>query len=87
MNAETRQRLLKGSPSGAMPAGDRNAPPAKNLLEESEEDVILNISLRPKKLPDFIGQKDIVDNLKICLTAAKQRKESLEHILLSGPPA
>jgi Holliday junction DNA helicase RuvB len=33
-----------------------------------------------------VGQKDIIDNLKICLTAAKQRKEPLEHILLSGPP-
>jgi len=52
---------------------------------ETEEDVVLNISLRPKKLTEFIGQKDIVGNLKICLTAAKQRKEPLEHVLLSGP--
>ncbi|MBP7216764.1 MAG: Holliday junction branch migration DNA helicase RuvB [Candidatus Omnitrophica bacterium] len=53
---------------------------------ESEEDVVLNLSLRPKKFSDFIGQKDIIDNLKVCLTAAKQRKEPLEHLLLSGPP-
>lgn len=53
---------------------------------ETEEDVVLNISLRPTKLSEFIGQKDIVDNLKVCLTAAKQRKEPLEHVLLSGPP-
>jgi len=55
-------------------------------IEEAEEDIVLNMSLRPKKFPEFIGQKDIVDNLKVCLTAAKQRKEPSEHILLSGPP-
>ncbi|MGE5197122.1 MAG: Holliday junction branch migration DNA helicase RuvB [Deltaproteobacteria bacterium] len=63
----------------------RNNPIVRNE-QETEEDIVLNISLRPKKLTEFIGQKDIVDNMKICLTAAKQRKESLEHVLLSGPP-
>lgn len=57
-----------------------------NPEQETEEDVVLNLSLRPKKLSEFIGQKELVDNLKVCLTAAKQRKEPLEHILLSGPP-
>ncbi len=54
--------------------------------QESEEDVVLNISLRPARLLEFVGQKDILQNLKISLAAAKQRKEPLEHILLSGPP-
>ena len=54
--------------------------------QETEEDVVLNLSLRPSKLSEFIGQKEIVSNLKICLSAAKERKEPLEHILLSGPP-
>jgi Holliday junction DNA helicase RuvB len=54
--------------------------------QETEEDVVLNISLRPKKLAEFIGHKEIVDNLKISIQAAKQRKEPLEHLLLSGPP-
>ncbi len=54
--------------------------------QENEEDVVLNISLRPTKFSEFVGQKDIVENLKVCLTAAKQRKEPLEHILFSGPP-
>jgi len=53
---------------------------------ETDEDAVLNISLRPTKLTEFIGQKGTVDNLKVCLTAAKQRKEPLEHVLLSGPP-
>lgn len=53
---------------------------------ETDEDVVLNISLRPSTLNDFIGQKEIVDNLKVSLTAAKQRQEPLEHVLLCGPP-
>lgn len=53
---------------------------------EAEEDVVLNLSLRPGKLSEFIGQKETVDNLKVCLSAAKQRKEPLEHLLLAGPP-
>lgn len=62
------------------------AGPAPNNIKESEEDVVLNISLRPKKFSEFVGHKEIVDNLKISIQAAKQRKESLEHVLLSGPP-
>lgn len=54
--------------------------------KETEEDVIFNISLRPKKLKDFIGQRDTAENLIISIEAAKKRKDPLEHILLSGPP-
>lgn len=55
-------------------------------VEDTEEDSIINISLRPKNLKEFIGQCKIVENLSIAITAAKQRKEPLEHILFSGPP-
>ncbi len=54
--------------------------------QETDEDLILNMSLRPTKLKDFVGQKDVVENLKVSLEAAKKRGEPLEHILLSGPP-
>ncbi|MFA5499779.1 MAG: Holliday junction branch migration DNA helicase RuvB [Candidatus Omnitrophota bacterium] len=54
--------------------------------QETDEDQILILSLRPSKLNDFVGQKNVVDNLKISLDAAKKRKEPLEHTLLSGPP-
>jgi len=54
--------------------------------QETDEDKVLNLSLRPLKLSEFIGQKDVVSNLKVCITAARQRKEPLEHILFSGPP-
>ncbi len=53
---------------------------------ETDEDIVLNISLRPTVLDEFIGQKDVIDNLKVSLTAAKQRNEPLEHVLLCGPP-
>lgn len=55
-------------------------------IQETEEDIVLNLSLRPTRLTEFVGQSDIIDNLKICLSAAKQRKEPLEHTLFSGPP-
>ena len=54
--------------------------------KETEEDVVLNLSLRPDKIDDFVGQKKVVDNLLIALEAAMKRKEPMEHMLFSGPP-
>ena len=66
---------------------DKNEPREKIITtQETDEDVILNMSLRPARLKDFIGQKDVVDNLKVSLEASKKRKEPMEHTLLSGPP-
>jgi len=56
------------------------------INKETDEDIVLNISLRPSKLSEFVGQKEMVENFKVSLTAAKQRKEPLEHVLFSGPP-
>jgi holliday junction DNA helicase RuvB len=42
--------------------------------------------LRPLSFSDFKGQKQIIDNLSVFVTAAKQRGESLDHVLLHGPP-
>jgi holliday junction DNA helicase RuvB len=42
--------------------------------------------LRPLSLSDFKGQKQIIDNLSVFVTAAKQRGEALDHVLLHGPP-
>lgn len=42
--------------------------------------------LRPLSFRDFKGQNQIIDNLRIFVTAAKQRKEALDHVLLHGPP-
>lgn len=42
--------------------------------------------LRPLSFDDFKGQKQVIDNLVVFVTAAKQRGESLDHVLLHGPP-
>lgn len=54
--------------------------------KETDEDVVMNLSLRPTRLEEFVGQRKVMDNLLIGLEAAKRRKETLEHVLLSGPP-
>ena len=54
--------------------------------QKSEEDVVLNLSLRPTKLTDFVGQKAMIDNLNISLAATKKRSEPLDHVLFSAPP-
>lgn len=46
----------------------------------------LEISLRPKQLSEFVGQEPIKERLSLFITAAQQRKESLDHILFCGPP-
>ena len=51
-----------------------------------EEDYKIENSLRPKYLKDYIGQSKAKENLKIYIEAAKQRNESLDHVLLYGPP-
>ena len=51
-----------------------------------EEDLIDEKSLRPNKIKDFIGQKDVIESLKLYIQAAKNRNESLDHVLLFGPP-
>jgi|TARA_B110000263_G_scaffold215555_1_gene200623 Holliday junction DNA helicase RuvB len=54
--------------------------------ELSNEEIEFEQVLRPKQFTDFKGQDKIVDNLKIFIEAAKQREESLDHVLLHGPP-
>ena len=54
------------------------------LADRLEEDK--QFSVRPKKLEDFVGQDDNKDNLKVFIDAALKRNESLDHILLYGPP-
>jgi len=51
-----------------------------------EEDAALDTSLRPRRFDDFIGQDKLRQNLDIAIKAAKGRDESLDHVLLYGPP-
>src|SRR5512136_1025773 len=50
-----------------------------------DEDV-LQWTLRPRTLDEYVGQSDLKEKLRVLLSAAKGRKESVEHILLYGPP-
>ena len=54
--------------------------------ETSVQDINSEISLRPRKFTDYVGQKRIKETLSIAIKAAKQRSESLDHTLLYGPP-
>ena len=60
---------------------NRIVSPEYNYHDEDNE-----ITLRPKTLDEYIGQDKVKENLKIYIQAAKQRKESLDHVLLYGPP-
>jgi Holliday junction DNA helicase RuvB len=54
-------------------------------VERTEEDS-LEASLRPKRLNEFVGQKQACANLSVFIQAAKARNEALDHVLFSGPP-
>ncbi|NLP15603.1 MAG: Holliday junction branch migration DNA helicase RuvB [Clostridiales bacterium] len=61
---------------------------AKRMIstELMEEDRRLENTLRPQLLVDYIGQVKVKENLKVYIEAAKQRNESLDHVLFFGPP-
>jgi Holliday junction DNA helicase RuvB len=54
--------------------------------EPVDDDVQYEAGLRPRTLDDYIGQPSVRENLHVSITAAKQRGEALDHVLLHGPP-
>ncbi|MFC1619249.1 Holliday junction branch migration DNA helicase RuvB [Candidatus Neomarinimicrobiota bacterium] len=54
--------------------------------QTTEEDIVVEKSLRPAQLDEFIGQKSVIDNLKVYIESARRRSENLDHVLLFGPP-
>tara|TARA_B100000676_G_scaffold299634_1_gene344261 strand:+ start:302 stop:1327 length:1026 start_codon:yes stop_codon:yes gene_type:complete len=54
--------------------------------KKQDEDIQSDLSLRPDSFDNFIGQQNIIENLKVYIKAAKKRNESLDHVLLFGPP-
>lgn len=60
-----------------------------NILQpslQSDSEEIIETSLRPKFLNEYIGQNKVKDSIKIYIEAAKKRNEPLDHVLLYGPP-
>lgn len=54
--------------------------------EFMDEDIVIESNLRPQMLDDYIGQEKVKKNLEVFIKAAKERGESLDHVLLYGPP-
>ena len=61
---------------------------AKRIIqtEAASEDVVIEKSLRPSSLDQYVGQEKAKNNLKIFIEAAKSRNEPLDHVLFYGPP-
>src|SRR3977135_1177886 len=51
-----------------------------------DEDARIDVSVRPKRLDEYIGQKRVKENIQIAIDAARSRDEALDHVLLYGPP-
>ena len=60
--------------------------PERLIAPQRIEDDTLESSLRPKRLAEFVGQKQARENLSVFIEAAKTRAEPLDHVLFSGPP-
>jgi Holliday junction DNA helicase RuvB len=53
------------------------------LPEDREEEIL---SLRPRRLDEYVGQREVVETLRIAIEAAQKRQEALDHVLFHGPP-
>jgi len=53
--------------------------------QEQPEDLVFDVTLRPQKFSEYVGQEKVKNNLNILIQAAKKREESIEHVLLYGP--
>lgn len=56
------------------------------LLNPEEEEPVVEETLRPSSLQEFVGQQKVIKNLNVFIQAAKKRGEALDHVILSGPP-
>jgi Holliday junction DNA helicase RuvB len=62
--------------------------PEREILSAAPdaEDLGVEATLRPRRLGEYVGQEKLVDNLKVFIRAARERREPLDHVLLFGPP-
>ncbi|HMK73020.1 MAG TPA: AAA family ATPase, partial [Myxococcaceae bacterium] len=64
-----------------MASAPRPLEPASTLEEQR-----LELTLRPRRFAEYVGQSAVVDKLKVYVEAARRRREALDHCLFSGPP-
>lgn len=70
-----------GAPTADGDADERWSAPSARPFEAEQES-----GLRPQAIQDFVGQRQVVENLQLALDAARARSEPVDHVLLSGPP-
>jgi Holliday junction DNA helicase RuvB len=78
-----RKPTVRGEEEGDQPQPSRHAVVSAT---ETIEDEIITVTLRPTGFEHYVGQPEIVENIKVSIEAAKRRGEPLEHVLLHGPP-
>jgi Holliday junction DNA helicase RuvB len=61
-------------------------PASVRVSAPTDEEQQFELSLRPTRLAEYIGQRKATDNLRIFIRAATMRREALDHVLLTGPP-
>ena len=64
----------------------KDQPNKITTTDKLTEDIVSEPSLRPQNIAEFIGQKEVVENLLVYIQAAKNRAEALDHVLIFGPP-
>jgi Holliday junction DNA helicase RuvB len=77
-----REPILSGGPPGNEEPPEVQAGPA---VQETEPDEPENL-LRPQRMADIVGQREVADVMAIAIDAARKRNEALGHVLLDGPP-
>ena len=50
------------------------------------DDNVIDNTIRPETIEEYVGQNDVKENIKVFVSAAKMRNEALDHVLLYGPP-
>jgi Holliday junction DNA helicase RuvB len=77
----------KSNPKFLPEEEEKTFPPVRRVQPEvSEEDLHLEVNLRPRTLEEYVGQEEVKSNLRVFVEAAKGRGEALDHVLFSGPP-
>ena len=77
-----RQKVIDGRQTSPPISAERPA----SAIEFRPDDERHDDELRPQKLDDIVGQRKVVERLRIMLDAAKKRQEPLGHMLFDGPP-
>jgi Holliday junction DNA helicase RuvB len=80
----SRKGAAKPEPVAA--GGVAAAPPDVRDATQAYDEQEFEKSLRPTRLAEYIGQKKATENLRVFITAARKRREALDHMLLTGPP-